>query len=166
MPEPRTFTRVFLDSAPLIYFTERHPVFAALAEPYFDLIDSRAVSAVVSAVTLAECLVLPLRTGNGPLQTEFQRVMLSNPAVTFVGVDASMAREAAAFSARYALKLLDAIQVAAAVRTGCDLILTNDLTLRRVREVQVTVLSTLLPPPRADVAPETAVAVDAPDASP
>lgn len=63
--------RLFLDTAPVIYFVERHPTYFARAETIFDQIDADALEAVTSPITLAECLVIPYRTGALQLQQDF-----------------------------------------------------------------------------------------------
>lgn len=58
----RAFRKVFLDTAPIIYFVEKHPDYGAAVDAVFELIDEGRISAVVSPVTLAECLVHPSST--------------------------------------------------------------------------------------------------------
>lgn len=41
------------------------------------------------------------------------------------------------------IKTLDALQIAAAVESGCEAFLTNDLTIKRVQEISVLVLDEL-----------------------
>ncbi len=48
-------SRLFLDTAPVIYFVERNPHFVNLIDPIFELLEAE-ITAVVSGVTLAECL--------------------------------------------------------------------------------------------------------------
>lgn len=48
--------------------------------------------------------------------------------------------QAAQLRARYNLTLTDALQVAVALETGCDALLTNDLTLKKVSELGIIVL--------------------------
>ena len=52
---------IFLDTAPVIYFVEKNPSFAPKVQPIFDRLDNGKLSAVVSPITLAECLVLPYK---------------------------------------------------------------------------------------------------------
>jgi predicted nucleic acid-binding protein len=58
----------------------------------------------------------------------------------FVPFGADTARLAAELRVRYNLSLPDAFQVAAAMEGGCDAFLTNDMTLKRVTELNVIVL--------------------------
>ena len=61
----RGVSRIFLDTAPVIYFVERAPLHFDRVGPVFDLIDVGSVAAVTSPITLAECLVVPCRLGLG-----------------------------------------------------------------------------------------------------
>ena len=47
-------TRLFLDTAPVIYFAEQNPHYYPIAKHFFDHIDHGDFEAVTSPVTLAE----------------------------------------------------------------------------------------------------------------
>jgi hypothetical protein len=64
-------SRLLLDTAPVIYYVEANPNYTAVVTPVFDLIDDGALTAVTSPITLAECLVVPLRAGSTALQQDF-----------------------------------------------------------------------------------------------
>jgi predicted nucleic acid-binding protein len=136
-------TRLFLDTAPVIYYVERNPAYAALVDDIFDRIDAGTLHAVTSPVTLAECLVVPLRQGLRQAQQDFTDLVVSGANVTFSNLDAAAAQQAADLRARYNLGLLDALQFATALGSGCNAFLTNDRMLRRVRELPVLVLDDL-----------------------
>src|SRR5690348_7093577 len=50
--------------------------------------------AVTSAITLAECLVLPIRSNQTSLQHAFTQLLVSGPGIKFVAVDDMIARDA------------------------------------------------------------------------
>ena len=54
-----TVHQIFLGTAPVIYFVEKNPSFAPKVQLVFDRLDESNLIAVVSPITLAECLVLP-----------------------------------------------------------------------------------------------------------
>jgi predicted nucleic acid-binding protein len=60
-----------------------------------------------------------------------------------VSINPNLARTAAELRATYGLKLPDALQVATAIASGCDGFLTNDTSLKRVRELQILVVEEL-----------------------
>lgn len=53
-----------LDTAPVIYYVEKHPTYLELVTPVFNRIDAALLTAITSPVTLAECLVAPYRLGS------------------------------------------------------------------------------------------------------
>lgn len=65
--------RLFLDSAPLIYHVEGRPDPIVKTTRVFELIEAGRVEGVTSTITLAECLVLPLRRDDGELAERFRQ---------------------------------------------------------------------------------------------
>ena len=56
--------RLVIDSAPIIYVLEEHPVFAARFLPVFERAESRDYELVITTITLAEVLAGPLCHGD------------------------------------------------------------------------------------------------------
>ncbi len=52
---------IFLDTTPVIYLPEKNPGFAAKVQEVFKRLEDGILTAVVSPITLTECLVLPYR---------------------------------------------------------------------------------------------------------
>jgi predicted nucleic acid-binding protein len=137
------YSRVFLDTAPVIYYIERHPEYATRVDPIFDALDAGVIEAVTSAVTLSETLVGPFKQGNASLARRFEEMVVRGPGVTFVSINEVIAREAAALRAVKRVHLGDALQLAAAKVSSCDCFLTNDLALSSVGTLAVVSLSNL-----------------------
>jgi predicted nucleic acid-binding protein len=141
--------RLFLDTAPIIYYVERHPKYGPIVDPIFAGIDEHGPdpygwpAAATSAITLAECLVVPIRSNQTSLQQAFTQLIVSGAGIRFVAVDDFIARDAAELRARYNLSLTDAIQVAVAFFAGCDAFLTNDRDLKRVGGMKILLIDEL-----------------------
>jgi predicted nucleic acid-binding protein len=135
--------RLFLDTAPVIYYVEKNPHYLALVKIVFDHIDDGSLNAVTSPVTLAECLVVPYRLGLVQLQQDFFDLIVHGRNTVFEPIDHRSAQHAAELRARYNLALPDALQVAVALGAGCDALLTNDGDLKRVTELRVLILDEL-----------------------
>ncbi|MGM3308022.1 type II toxin-antitoxin system VapC family toxin [Anabaena sp. WFMT] len=134
--------RLFLDTAPVIYFLEQHPQYFPLARKVFEQLQNTPLIGVVSPITLAECLVQPYRLGQTELQQEFIELMTENDNIEFVPINnAHLAIEAAKIRARYNLQLPDAFQIAVALAAECEAFLTNDVTFKRITELRVLVLN-------------------------
>lgn len=134
-------TRLFLDSAPVIYYIEEDTRYFALIDAIFDWISDGSIMGVTSPVTLAECLVLPYRLGQTQLQQGFIELITDNDNIEFVPlVDEDIAIQAAQIRGRYNLQLPDAFQIAVALAACCEALLTNDATFRRVTQLRVLLL--------------------------
>jgi predicted nucleic acid-binding protein len=130
-------TKVFLDTSPVVYYVEAVPAFAEVAKGIFALIGKGQMQGVVSPVTLAECVTLPVQLGQLELRQRFTDLLTATEGILFVNIDAAIAQQAAELRIRYGLKLPDALQVATAIAAGCEAFLTNDVALKRVKELRV-----------------------------
>jgi predicted nucleic acid-binding protein len=54
---------VGLDTAPLIYFIEKHHIYLPLVRPFFEAVERDDIQVVTSTLTLTEVLIRPLRQG-------------------------------------------------------------------------------------------------------
>ena len=97
-----------------------------------------------SVITLTEVLTLPIRNGATTLELEYRDLLLHRRNFTLVSVNVAAAGRAAALRARYGIMTPDAIVVATALEMQCQVLLTNDLRLRRVAELRVLVLDDFL----------------------
>jgi predicted nucleic acid-binding protein len=137
----RGVKRLFLDTAPVVYFVEQNPEFIARVEPIFARLDLDIIG-VVSAITLAECLVFPIKRGLTDLEQAFEDVV-NNDRVEFIATDREIAKLTAIIRAKYNFQLPDSIQIATAIVSGCDAFLTNDVALKKVTEIRAIVVNKL-----------------------
>ncbi len=128
--------RIYLDSAVVIYTVEQVPPFAALVD---SRLSERNVVTVASDLTRLECRVKPLRDENVAVLRDFADYFEGA-----VEIMVSLSREvidlATGIRARYGFKTPDAIHLAAAVWSQCEVFLTNDHRLDRFGELAVEVL--------------------------
>lgn len=137
-------TRLFLDTAPIIYAVERNPLYLPLVTVVFEHIFSGLPMGVTSPITLAECLVQPYRLRQTKLQQEFIELITDNENIEFATIsNPSLALQAAEIRAKYNLQLPDAFQVAVALVAECEAFLTNDVTFRRLTELRIILLGEL-----------------------
>lgn len=136
-------TRLGLDTAPFIYFVERHAAYVDLVRAALRTVDFGAIRAYSSVATLTEVLTQPLRLGNAILADEYRQLLLNGRNLTLLPINVPTAELAAELRARYKLRTPDALQVAAALDAGCEAFLCNDAGLRRVTELRVLVLDDL-----------------------
>lgn len=135
---------VGLDTAPLIYFIEDVTPYADLLYPVFDRLESHALAAVTSTITLAEILTKPLIDKNFSLVDEIKFTIRTFSTLSMVAIDEKLAEAAALIRARHAIRLPDALQIAAAIHGEATLFITNDKRLKKVDAIEVLVLSDYL----------------------
>ena len=137
-------SRLFLDSAPIIYYVENHHEYGPVLKGFFQEVEQGSVSVITSPVTLAECLVLPLRLGLPDLAKVFIELITNGPSTHFAHLDRQTALSAAELRAEHGLSLADAFQIATALNQRCDAFLTNDIEIQRVPNLKVLVLKDFL----------------------
>jgi predicted nucleic acid-binding protein len=136
-------TALGFDTAPFIYFVERHPAYVALMRDVFGRVDAGRISGYSSVITLTEVLTRPRQEGNTTIATAYRSLLLGSRNFTLLSINPTIADAAAELRARYGLHTPDALQIAASISAGCQAFLTNDAALRRVTEVRVLLLDEL-----------------------
>ena len=86
---------------------------------------------------------MPLRQNRPELQQQYQTLLLQSANFEFVSIDTALAQTGASLRAKFNIRLPDALQIAAAMTTGCEAFLTNDDGLKRVTGIRVLVVSEL-----------------------
>lgn len=134
------YKKIFLDTAPIIYFLDADINYADKVEQIFEgLIENRS-SMVTSTVTCTEYLTYPYRTGNTEKINVFFE-FLTDCNVQIQPIDINIAQKAAQIRARYKdFKAMDCLQLATACFQQCDLFLTNDKQMRQFDEVKCMVV--------------------------
>lgn len=115
-PSVRDGATVLLDTSPLIYAFEGHPLAARFA-PVLRDVDAGRIFGLVTPVTLAAVVTGPLRAGKDALAERYRRALTSG-GWSLRDIDAEAAVLAARLRLRYRIKLPDALQLAVAVREG------------------------------------------------
>ncbi|MCJ8166865.1 type II toxin-antitoxin system VapC family toxin [Pontibacter sp. E15-1] len=127
--------KVFLDTAPLIYFIEGNTVYQTSLIKLFTAYDNGDFSFITSTLTLLEVLVQPMKLNRQDLVEQFQRILSEALGIELVEITAAVAVKAAELRAKYGLKTPDSIQVATAVTNEAKYFLTNDIRLKTVKEI-------------------------------
>ena len=96
-----------------------------------------------STITNTEYLVIPYRIRDFQKIMEFERFKKALK-MCIIPVDDTITKCAAQIRAKYSgIKAMDALQLASAVISNCDVFLTNDKQLRQVEEIQVLLVDDL-----------------------
>src|SRR6266480_1054633 len=136
-------SRLAFDTAPIIYFVEANPTYDALVSNIFNRVASGALQGRTSVISLSEVLVQPILAGRGDLQDAYRELLLESSNFQTLPIGTTVAESAARLRAVYGLRLPDARQIAFAIDSGCQAVVCNDHTMRRVTELPVLVLDDL-----------------------
>jgi predicted nucleic acid-binding protein len=136
----KTVRRLYIDTAPLIYFVEENTAYVAKMDAIIEALDSNTIEAVTSVITLAEVLTQPLKMGRTDLEKEYRDILTGSSGFSLVPITTPIAESCARLRARHNLKTPDALHIAAALDVGCDAFLTNDRGIQRVTEIAVWIL--------------------------
>lgn len=136
---------IFIDTAPIIYFIEAHPVFGPLAKQVVDAFQSGKLVAYSSVITLTEVLPKPVKAGDEKLAKKFADFLKYGKNFGLIEITSNIAEKAGMLRGRYPdLKTIDAIQLSAAIDVGVDAFITNDKKLKQIREIKTIVLENYL----------------------
>lgn len=126
----------YLDTAVVIYAVEGIPSDRARARNHLAALDGAGHGFLISELTRTECLVPALAPGAGPRLLNFFQFFHSTNLRTVTLTGAMHARAAAIRGGYYypavgpgppkRYGLADALHLAAAIESGCDVFLTND----------------------------------------
>jgi predicted nucleic acid-binding protein len=130
---------IYLDSSIVIYLIEQPANFGPRASARMATIRGNQDRLVVSDMTRLECRVRPIAQGDAVTLGQFD-AFFAMPDVQVQLLTTSVCDRATLIRARYRYRTPDAINLAAALEAGCDLLLTNDIRLSRFPDIPVEVL--------------------------
>jgi predicted nucleic acid-binding protein len=128
--------KIFVDTAPFIYYLERNPTFFESAKDFFMTCHHKNIPIVTSVITIEEYLVYPYMSNDKKLVDNFSQ-FLKTLEVELIVIERRIAEKAAMLRAEFnGIKGMDSLQLASAILCGCDLFLTNDKQLKQVQEIK------------------------------
>lgn len=129
------FKRVFVDTAPIIYYLENSALYMEQIKEFFEKCLEGNIQIVTSAITIEEYLVFPYSSGKMELADNFKR-FIEYMNIMVIDIDSNIAEQGAEIRGKYKnFKAMDALQIAAAVVSGCNMFFTNDKQLRQEKEL-------------------------------
>ena len=140
----RQHRRIALDTSVFIYQLEANERYLPVVDPIFASLDHLSLAAVTSAIAMLELLVHPYREAEQQHADELYALLSKYPHLEWIPLDLPIASLAAQLRAQHNLKTPDAIQAATAAYAGATAFITNDLSFRRLRIIDVLLLDDLL----------------------
>ncbi|HEU4617272.1 MAG TPA: PIN domain-containing protein [Gammaproteobacteria bacterium] len=125
---------LLVDTAPIVYVIEDHPVWAPIFRPVFERHEAGHVRFAITTITLAEVLTGPLRAEDEVLAERYRATLKS---WFVVDLDSDIAESAARLRANIKLKLGDAVQAASALAINADALVTHDRDFSRLKSLRI-----------------------------
>lgn len=123
--------RFFVDTAPIIYFIEEHPIYSNKISELFDKTAEGHIQIITSVITFIEVLTKPLKLGYTDIVGIYENFFHNSKGFTVMDINTDVAKLTAKIRAEFGFKLPDAIQLAIFEYSGCDYFITNDKQLKR-----------------------------------
>lgn len=140
------FRRAFVDTAPFTYFIEKdsnNPQYYDKVKAFFKYGYDNDKKFVSSVITMEEYFVFPYRSKTYSFIDMFNR-LIATTNIEIVEINQEIAKKAAQIRAEYkGFKAMDALQLAVACLSKCDLFLTNDKQLRQFKEMNCLTVAEL-----------------------
>ena len=131
---------IAIDTSPFIYHLQDHPTYRAATAAIFAAVERGHPSAVTSTVTMLELLVKPFKERNIELVNTIYALGSRYPNLLWVEPSLAVTERAAQLRARYNLRTPDAIQAATAIVSYATGLITNDVALASVEDLDVLLL--------------------------
>ena len=111
---------------------------------FFEKCVKENIQVVTSAVTIEEYLVFPYSSGKMEFADNFKR-FIEYMNIMVVDIDSNIAEQGAKIRGKYKnFKAMDALQIATAIVSGCDMFFTNDKQLRQEKELPCMTMDDLM----------------------
>jgi len=137
-------SRIWIDTAPFIYFIEKDPKYLNIVRPIFAEIDAGNIEALTSTITLLEVLVHPFKTNNELLVEKYREILLYAEWLTTFEIFHEVSELSSKLRAKYSIRTPDAIQIAVGIIYAADTFLTNDSDMKKVKDISVVILEDFL----------------------
>lgn len=138
------FKRVFVDTAPIIYYLENSALYMDAIKNFFAKCIEENIQIVTSTITIEEYLVFPYSSGKMDFADNFKK-FIEYMNIEVVDIDSKIAEQGAKIRGQYKnFKAMDALQIATAIVSGCDMFFTNDKQLRQEKELPCMTMDDLI----------------------
>lgn len=137
------FSKVYLDTSPIIYSVEKHIDYWQLLTTLWQSLKQGEIEVFTSQLTLLETLVQPIKQNNQTLISAYES-LLTITEINLLPITIDILRESANLRATKNLKTPDAIHAATAFSANCDYLITNDDGFKRLSNINVVILSELI----------------------
>ena len=135
---------VYFDTNIFIYAIDGHEEYSELLQAIFAYISNNKILVITSELTLAECLVKPMKDGNHEAVKQFSNHIKTNEFLKVKSVSRKILISSADARNKLGLKLPDAIHMATAIEQKCKTFITNDQKLKAPENMERIYIKDLL----------------------
>jgi len=135
---------VGLDTMVFIYHFEENQAYSPLTFSIFESLEKGNFKGITSILTLLEILVKPKKENNLLLTERYKLLFETFPNLQVKTLNENIADIASSLRANYNINTPDAIQIATSLEVKADIFITNDVTLKKIAEIKVLLLSEML----------------------
>jgi len=126
--------KIFLDTSPFIYYLEKNELLYSKMRLFWEKYAD--CDYITSTITVTEYLTYPYSQNDLKMIGDFY-AFICGMDIEISNIDRKIAEKAAKIRAKYrGFKAMDALQLASACISGCDLFLTNDKQLVQFKEIK------------------------------
>lgn len=137
------YSSIYLDTSPIIYMLEDVKTYSERVHDFVISHFCNNAMFTTSTITNTEYLVIPYRMQDYQKMMDYERFKKILK-MRVIAADEAITKYAAQIRAKYSgIKAMDALQLASAIISGCDVFLTNDKQLRQVAEIPVLLVEDL-----------------------
>ena len=121
---------VYFDTNVFIYIIDGYEEYQELLSNLLHYIAKNKILVITSELTLAKCLVKPIKDGNQKAIEQFKKHIQTSDFLKVKPVSREILINSASIRNQLGLKLPDAIHMATAINQDCKTFVTNDQKLR------------------------------------
>ncbi|MDR3642766.1 MAG: PIN domain-containing protein [Candidatus Doudnabacteria bacterium] len=129
-----------LDTSIFIYAFEDLGAVADASVSILKEIETGRSVGVFSLIGMIELFTGPKIDGNYGLAAEYKNRLYNYPNLLIINLSDDIADIASSLRAEYGLLTPDAIHIATAIDSGADRFITNDKSLKKVKEIKIELL--------------------------
>jgi len=130
--------KIFIDTNIIIYFLEKNEQFHKKVSGCFEKAERKEIELFTSSLSYMEVLVPIIKTKNTSLESQYN--FLFKDFLNLIAIGLEVARIAASLRGKYPIRTPDALQIACAVKAHCDMFVTADSTLKKIKDIKVTLI--------------------------
>ncbi len=132
--------KVALDTSVFIYVFEKHPVFVERAKKILIDIEHGKQNGIFSVIGMIELQTGPKSLDRHDVAARYRELVTTFPNLSVINLNEAIIERTSDLRARYKIATPDAIHLATAIEFGASRFITNDKTLKKVKEIEVVLL--------------------------